>query len=97
MGEDSNGLIVTSSDFDVPTILDRLTDFLTDKGATIFARVDHAKGAETVEMSLPPTQVLIFGNPKVGTPLMMSNPAIALDLPLKACAWGEENGPVKLA
>ena len=77
MGEDSNGLIVTSSDFDVPTILDRLTDFLTDKATTIFARVDHAKIAQTVEMSLPPTQVLIFGNLKMGTRLSLPIPRLS--------------------
>jgi uncharacterized protein (DUF302 family) len=63
---------------------------------TVFARIDHSKGAAKVGKSLRPTELLIFGNPKVGTLLMQSNQAAGLDLPLKALAWQDGNGDVWL-
>jgi len=94
---DGNGLIVKQSDFGVIKTLDRLGIALERKGIKVFSRIDHAKGAESVGMKLSPTSVIIFGTPKIGTPLMMSNPAIGLDLPLKAVAWRDDDGTVKLA
>lgn len=94
---DSGELIVKQSDFGVVKTLDRLGIALERKGIKVFARVNHAKGAESVGMSLPANSVLIFGSPKIGTPLMTSNPAIGLDLPLKAVAWRAADGTVKLA
>jgi uncharacterized protein (DUF302 family) len=61
------------------------------------ARIDHAAGAQSVDMELRPTQLLIFGNPKLGTPLMQANRAIGLDLPMKVLAWQEADGTVKVA
>ena len=94
---DGDGLIVKQSDFGVTKTLDRLGIALERKGITVFKRIDHAKGAKSVGMDIPPTAVMIFGSPKMGTPLMMSNPAIGLDLPLKAVAWRAGDGTVKLA
>ncbi len=92
-----DGLIVKQSDFDAVTTLDRLESALEAAGMTVFARVPHDQGAKNIGMELAPTQVLIFGNPKLGTPLMQSNPAIGLDLPLKAVAWTAADGTVNLA
>ena len=75
---------------------DRLGIALERAGITVFARIDHAKGAKKVGMELPPTTLIIFGTPKIGTPLMQSNPRIGLDLPLKALAWQDADGTVKL-
>ena len=94
---DGNGLIVKQSDFGVIKTLDRLGIALERAGIKVFSRVNHAKGAKSVGMELPPTAVIIFGTPKIGTPLMTSNPAIGLDLPLKAVAWQSHDGVVKLA
>ena len=92
-----DGLIIKDSSFGVTKTLDRLGIALERKGIKVFARIDHAKGAASVGMKLTPTAVIIFGTPKIGTPLMASNPAIGLDLPLKAVAWKAADGQVKLA
>ena len=94
---DGDGLIVKQSDFGVTKTLDRLGIALERKGIKVFARIDHAKGAKSVGMDMTPTAVIIFGSPKIGTPLMQSNPMIGLDLPLKALAWKAADGSVKLA
>ena len=94
---EGDGLIVKKSDFGVIKTLDRLGIALERAGIKVFARIDHAKGAHIVGMDLPPTAVIIFGTPKIGTPLMTSNPKIGLDLPLKALAWRTGDGVVKLA
>ncbi|HWI25803.1 MAG TPA: DUF302 domain-containing protein [Stellaceae bacterium] len=88
----SNGLITRESTRPAKATIDRLAAALAAKGVTIFARIDHAQGAAEVGMSLPPTEVLIFGNPKAGTPLMQENPAIGIDLPLKMVAWQDATG-----
>ncbi len=72
--------------------LDRLENILSAKGITVFARIDHAAGAATVGETLPETEVLIFGNPKMGTPLMQATPTIAIDLPLRVLAWRDDKG-----
>lgn len=81
---------------DVPTTIDRLETILTEKGFSVFGRVDHAANAEGVSMSIPPTQLLIFGNPQIGTKLIMSSPGIAVDLPLKMLASADQTGKVHL-
>jgi uncharacterized protein (DUF302 family) len=86
------GLIVLPSAFDVTTTIDRLASALAAKGIHVFVRIDHAGGAQKVNLPLRPTQVLIFGNPVAGTPLMQSNQTIGIDLPLKAVAWEDEAG-----
>lgn len=91
-----DGMVVKKSPYTVAKTLDRLTAVLESKGITIFARVDHAAGAQKAGLSLPPTEVLIFGNPKLGTPLMTANRRIGLDLPMKALAWEDDTGQVRL-
>jgi len=91
------GIITVGSNYSVQTTLDRLTKIMTSKGITIFARVDHAAGAEKAGKKLAPTQLLIFGNPKLGTLLMQSNRLFGLDLPLKALAWRDDHGKVWLS
>ncbi|MEO0620529.1 MAG: DUF302 domain-containing protein, partial [Pseudomonadota bacterium] len=82
---------------DAATTLDRLAGILEKKGVTVFARVNHAKGASAVDLELPPTELLIFGNPKLGTPLMQSNRGIGIDLPMKALAWTDVDGKTYLS
>jgi uncharacterized protein (DUF302 family) len=72
--------------------MDRLENALKQRGVGILARVDHAGAAQKADMTLRPTQVLIFGSPKLGTPLMQSNQQIGLDLPLKVLAWEDNKG-----
>jgi len=85
-------LIKKQSAYDVKTSLDRLEEVLKNKGIIVISRIDHAANAEKVDMELRPTALLIFGNPKAGTVLMQMNPAIGVDLPMKALAWEDENG-----
>jgi uncharacterized protein (DUF302 family) len=74
----------------------RLSKALTDGGNTIFATIDQAAAAETVGLSLRPTALIVFGNPKGGTPLMEAFPLVALELPLKLLVW-EESDRVSVA
>jgi uncharacterized protein (DUF302 family) len=76
--------------------VEHLKSLLAQKGIQVFAHVEHAAGAETAGLSLRPTQVLIFGNPKAGTPLMQSRQTIGLDLPLRVLVWEDEAGKVWL-
>ena len=86
------GLTILSSAFDVTTTIDRLVAALTGKGIHVFARINHAEEAHKVNLPLRPTEVLVFGHPAAGTPLMQSNQTIGIDLPLKALAWEDEAG-----
>jgi len=90
-------LITKSSSFDVKTTMDRLEAVFKKKGVTVFARVNHAAGAMKIGAKLAPTELIIFGNPKLGTPLMQSNRAIGIDLPLKALVWKDAKGTVWLS
>jgi|TARA_B100000315_G_scaffold28113_1_gene23940 uncharacterized protein (DUF302 family) len=94
---DDNGLISLKSSYDVKTTIDRLESVLKEKGMTIFKRVNHTKGAKNVGLKLRPTELLIFGNPKVGTPLMQCEQSAAIDLPQKALAWEDGKGQVWLS
>ncbi len=93
----AENLVTTESKHGVKETLDRLTATLDKRGIKPVARVDHAAGAKVVGMELPPTEVLIFGNPKLGTPLMQSNPEIGIDLPMKVLAWQDKAGKVWIA
>lgn len=84
--------ITKKSSNNVAVTMDRLENALKQKGVGIVARVDHAAAAQKADLTLRPTQVLIFGNPKLGTPLMHTNQRIGLDLPLKVLAWEDEKG-----
>jgi uncharacterized protein (DUF302 family) len=92
-----NGIVSKPSGSSVPETLDRLEKVVKAKGLTVFARIDHSGEAEKVGLTMPPTQLLIFGNPKTGTAMMNSSPSIAIDLPLKALAWEDRNGKVWLS
>ncbi len=92
----SNGLITIPSKYSVKQTLDRLEVALKAAGITIFARVDHAGGAAAVGMELRPTELLIFGNPKAGTPLMQADQMVGLDLPLRVLAWEDTTGKVNV-
>jgi len=86
------GLTTLPSAYGAAQTLDRLEALLKHKGIHVFARIDHAGGAKAVGLPLPPTQVLIFGNPLAGTPLMQSRQTIGIDLPLRALAWEDNAG-----
>jgi len=92
-----DSLIKVRSAHSVKVTLDRLETGLKEKGVTVIARVDHAGAAQKAGMTLRPTEVLIFGNPKAGTPMMQCAQSIGIDLPQKALAWQEEKGDVWLA
>ena len=85
-------LVTLPSAHGVPEIVARLKALLAQKGIEVFAHIDHAAGAREVGLPLRPTQVLIFGNPKAGTPLMQSRQTVGLDLPLRVLAWEDEEG-----
>jgi len=91
------GLISVPSAHDVPTTTDKLVTAVEEKGLTVFARIDHAAGAEKAGMVLPPTELVIFGAPKVGTALMQCGHTVAIDLPLKALVWEDDTGVVRLS
>ena len=89
-----NGLISVKSSHDVKMTADRLENILKKKGMTVFIRINHAKGAQKVGKNLRPTELVVFGNPKVGTPLMQCNQSVAIDLPQKALIWKDQEGQV---
>jgi len=91
------GIISKQSKYSVPETLDRVDALLRSKGIKIFVRVDHSGEAEKAGSKMPPTQLLIFGNPKGGTPVMLAAPTAAIDLPLKALAWQAGDGKVWLS
>lgn len=95
MGED--GLITIASDFPVAETIDRLAALVAERGLAIFARVDHAAGAAKAGMALRPTELLMFGNPSGGTPLMQDRQTAGIDLPLKALAFEDAEGRVWLS
>jgi len=88
------GIIDTPSNHSVDETVERLTGILVTKGVTLFALIDHSGEAERAGMKMPPTKLLIFGNPKGGTPLMLAAPSIAIDLPLKLLIWEDSQGKV---
>ena len=90
----NNGLIHTASPHSVVETLQRLEAILKSKGLMIFSRVDHSGEAAKVGMEMHPTQLLIFGSPKGGTPVMLAAPSVAIDLPLKALVWEDDRGKV---
>lgn len=91
------GIISKASKYSVAETLDRVDALLRAKGIKIFVRVDHSGEAEKAGLKMPPTQLLIFGNPKGGTPVMLAAPTAAIDLPLKALAWQDGDGKVWLS
>jgi uncharacterized protein (DUF302 family)/uncharacterized membrane protein YidH (DUF202 family) len=90
----SKGIIDTPSHHSVDQTVEKLKGILAAKGITLFALIDHSGEAEKVGLKMPPTKLLIFGSPKVGTPLMLAAPSMAIDLPLKILIWEDVQGKV---
>lgn len=92
----SNGIISKPSNHSVDQTVERLKNILESRGVTLFALIDHSGEAEKVGMNMPPTKLLIFGNPKAGTPLMQAAPTIAIDLSLKILISEDAHGKVSV-
>ncbi len=93
----AGGLIKKTSAHSVETTVERLIGVLEKNGIRVFARIDHQMNAEGVKLELGKVQLVVFGNPRLGTPLMQSNPTVGIDLPLKALVWEDREGKVWLA
>jgi uncharacterized protein (DUF302 family) len=93
----ADGLITIASSYEPTDTMNLLEAELKAKGLTIFARVDHAAGAAKVGLPLRPTELLIFGNAKGGTPLMQADQTVGIDLPLKALVWQDASGKTWLS
>ena len=89
-----NGLLQVASPYPVDETVKRLESILGQRGVQVFALIDHSGEAEKVGMKMLPTKLVIFGNPKGGTPLMVAAPTLAIDLPPKALVWEDEGGKV---
>jgi uncharacterized protein (DUF302 family) len=92
-----NGIVSKPSNHSVDATVEKLKGILQAKGVALFALVDHGGEAEKVGMKMRPTKLLIFGNPKAGTPLMIASPSIAIDLPLKILVAEDESGKVSVS
>jgi uncharacterized protein (DUF302 family) len=92
----AGGMITLQSAHPVAVTVDRLATALEAAGFRIFARVDHGAGARSVDMALPPTELLIFGKPRAGTVLMQAGRTVGIDLPLKYLVWEDAEGRVQL-
>lgn len=92
-----NGLIAQGSLHSVDEVVNSLTALLQAKGIALFALVDHSGEAAKVGLAMRPTKLLIFGDPKAGTPLMLAAPSSAIDLPLKVLVWQDEAGSTQIA
>jgi uncharacterized protein (DUF302 family) len=92
-----NGFLQVASPHTVDETVERLESVLAERGVRVFALIDHSGEAEKIGMKMRPTKLLIFGNPKGGTPLMVAAPTLAIDLPLKALIWEDEGGKVWVA
>ena len=88
----AGGLVTIESRFGPQETLDRLVAAVEARGMAVLARIDHAKAAAAAGLKLRPTEVLVFGNPKAGTPLMQTVQTVGIDLPLKALVWQDEDG-----
>jgi uncharacterized protein (DUF302 family) len=93
----ADGLTTVESPFGPKETMDRFAAELKARGMTEFARIDHAAGAAAVGLPLRPTELLIFGSAKAGTPLMQADQAVGIDLPLKALVYQDAAGKVWLA
>jgi uncharacterized protein (DUF302 family) len=91
---EGNGLVQVASKYGVEETVKRLESVLEERGVRVFSVIDHSGEAERIGMKMRPTKVVIFGNPKGGTPLMVASPSLAIDLPLKALVSEDESGKV---
>ena len=94
MNSQDSGIVSVPSKHSVDTVVENLKAMLQSAGITLFALVDHSGEAAKAGMNMPPTKLLIFGNPKAGTPLMLAAPSSAMDLPLKLLVWEDAGGKV---
>ena len=92
----NSGLTAVKSNHSVKITTDKLEAMLNEKGMSVFNRIDHSAGAKQAGVDLRPTELLLFGNPKVGAPLMASNQTVGIDLPQKMLVWEDEQGGVWL-
>jgi uncharacterized protein (DUF302 family) len=93
----NNGIVSKPSKHSVDQAVEALTYILKSKGVAVFALIDHSGEAEKVGLKMRPTKLVIFGNPKAGTPLMLAAPSSAIDLPLKILVWEDGQGKVWLS
>lgn len=96
MSEPNDGLVTVASGLSVRETIDRVLGEASSLGLQLFARVDHAANAAQVGMPLRPTELVIFGSPRGGTPLMQDKQTAGIDLPLKILVWEDEDGSVRL-
>jgi uncharacterized protein (DUF302 family) len=94
MTNPTSGIVNISSQRSVEQTVERLEGVLHAKGVKLFALIDHSGEAAQVGMRMRPTKLLIFGNPKAGTPLMLASPSVAIDLPLKILVWEDADGKI---
>jgi uncharacterized protein (DUF302 family) len=92
-----DGIIDIASHYSVDETVERVNDLLQSKGITLFSLIDHSGEAEKVGIKILPTKLLIFGNPKHGTPVMLAAPSIAIDLPLKILVWEDTAGKTRIS
>jgi uncharacterized protein (DUF302 family) len=97
MRNEENGIVTITGHQSVDQTVQKLEELLREKGVKQFALIDHSGKAEKAGMQMSPTKLLIFGNPKAGTPLMIAAPTIAIDLPLKILVWEDAAGKVWLS
>ena len=97
MENSHNGIVTILSHHSVDQTVQRLEGILQAKGVKLFSVIDHSGEAEKAGMQMRPTKLLIFGNPKAGTPLMIASPSIAIDLPMKVLVWEDADGKVRVS
>src|SRR3954465_4876341 len=93
---DEHGMVTVASRWSVGETIDRLQAVVPEADLRVFARIDHAENAARVGVELRPTELLIFGHPRGGTPLMQDRQTSGIDLPVKALAWPDQDGTVRL-
>lgn len=92
----AEGMLTRQSANSSVVTIDRFESALRSRGFAIFARIDHAAAAKAVELAMPAATVIVFGNPRSGTPAFIQQPTLAIDLPLKALVWEDARGTVWL-
>ncbi len=95
--DEDKGIASVLSEHSIQGTIDRLTSLVNRKGLKIFAHINFKDDAEKAGLKMRPSQMLMFGNPKAGTPLILATPSIAIDLPLKVLVWEDEQGKVWLS
>ncbi len=97
MNNADSGIVTLTGHLPVDRTVRKIEEALQAKGIKLFTVIDHSGEAERLGLSMPPTKLLIFGNPKAGTPLMLAAPTIAIDLPLKILVWENREGQVQIS